>query len=81
MPMRKFYHARNRVIKVVELYRRKDNHVEIVCCGTIVKEDYIIKNRLFSKIKCKKAYNPMYVVGKIYTVRAGDILYIKSSRF
>ena len=67
--------------KLIELYRRTNNHNEVMCMGTIVQEDYIIKNKLFSKIKCKKTYNPMYVVGKIYTVYAGDIHYIKSPEF
>ena len=68
-------------IKVIELYRRKGNHNEVMCRGTIVKEDYIVKNKLFSKIKCDRPYNPMYVIGKIYTVYAGDIHYIKLSSF
>lgn len=67
--------------KVIELYRRKDNHNEVMCIGTIIREDYIIGNKLFSKIKCEKPYNSMYVVGKIYTVYAGDVHDIRSPEF
>lgn len=70
----------NNEIKLIELYRRNGNHNEVMCKGTIVQEDYIIKNKLFSKIKCEKAYNPMYVEGKVYTVYAGDVHYIKSQK-
>jgi len=67
--------------ELIELYRHKNNHWEVVCRGTIVQEDYIIGNKLFSKIKCEKAYNPMYVEGKIYTAYAGDVHHIKSLDF
>jgi len=77
--MRKLFNVNIKSKKVAELYRRIDMQIEVVCLGTIVREDYIIRRKLFSKIKCEKAFNPMYEVGKTYTVYAGDIQYIKTS--
>jgi len=67
--------------QLIELYRRKNNHNEVMCRGIIVKEDYIVGNKLFTKIKCKNAYNPMYIEGEIYTAYAGDVHLIKTPSF